>query len=124
MPSPLAGKVPSRRKFTGMAQRKNATADEVEPHRNAPFPAKQTAADTAALQCVAARRLQTKKPRKTMSYGVMELLTGFEPVTSSLPRMRATDCAIAASVFHTALILYPKLPELSTDFANFFGIIF
>ena len=30
LPSPPAGKVPSRRKFTGMAQRKNATADEVE----------------------------------------------------------------------------------------------
>ena len=27
---------------------------------------------------------------------VLELLTRFELVTSSLPRMRATDCAIAA----------------------------
>ena len=30
LPSPPAGKVPSRHNFTGIAQRKNATADEVE----------------------------------------------------------------------------------------------
>ena len=31
-----------------------------------------------------------------MRTGFLELLTRFELVTSSLPRMRATDCAIAA----------------------------
>ncbi len=43
--------------------------------------------------------MQTQNPARQTPHGVMELLTGFEPVTSSLPRMRATDCAIAACRF-------------------------
>ena len=54
LPSPPAGKVPSRRKFTGMAQRKNATADEVEPNRRAPFTEKHNLAVRA--QSIADRR--------------------------------------------------------------------
>ncbi len=37
-----------------------------------------------------------EKSLETLRFKGLELLTGFEPVTSSLPRMRATDCAIAA----------------------------
>ena len=35
----------------------------------------------------------TPKPQKNQPFltGSMELMTGFEPVTSSLPRMRSTD---------------------------------
>ncbi len=45
--------------------------------------------------------MQKETPKAFMNKGferscVLELLTRFELVTSSLPRMRATDCAIAA----------------------------
>ena len=30
---------------------------------------------------------------------ICKLMSGLEPPTSSLPRMRATDCAIVATVF-------------------------
>ena len=46
----------------------------------------------------------------------LELLTGFEPVTSSLPRMRATDCAIAARVCLNTRTLYNTNHALSTSF--------
>ena len=43
--------------------------------------------------------LQEIKTPADLSAGVREeLITGIEPVTSSLPRMRTTDCAISA--FH------------------------
>ena len=37
-----------------------------------------------------------EKSLETLRFKGLELLTRFELVTSSLPRMRATDCAIAA----------------------------
>ena len=51
-----------------------------------------------------------EQTRKASSYAgfdgiLMELPTGIEPVTSSLPRMRATDCAT----------------EANADFTGFFG---
>ena len=76
LPSPPAGKVPSRRKFTGMAQRKNATADEVaNPRRRAPFTSKHNLAFRAQsiadrrygrffIGCAALGKLHKKSTRK------------------------------------------------------------
>ena len=51
-----------------------------------------------------------KTPGKTGRLN--ELLSGFEPLTSSLPRMRTTDCAIAANLIMEAKakrLLFQKL---------------
>ena len=37
------------------------------------------------------RHKKTPEPIETTCSGVMELIAGFEPATSSLPRMRSTD---------------------------------
>ena len=44
-----------------------------------------------------------KNKKKSTSFEVLfflELMTGFEPVTSSLPRMCATTCATSADSFY------------------------
>ena len=53
---------------------------------------------------------------------ILELLTGFEPVTSSLPRTRSTNWAIAAySIYYDIIVKKTSIVKLKThDFEKFF----
>ena len=54
---------------------------------------------------------------------LMELLTGIEPVTSSLPRMRAAGCATEAVIvlyLLRTIIIYKKILFVKSIFYYFF----